>query len=54
MEDTNLYLEKTLYELIDHFENEIVEFKEAKTTFSFIDIGRCFSAISNDANSKQK
>lgn len=54
MEDTNLYLEKTLYELIDHFENEIVEFKESKTTFSFRDIGRYFSAISNEANLKQK
>lgn len=52
--DANMYLEKTLYELIDHFENEIVEFKEAKTTFSFKDIGRYFSAISNEANLKQK
>lgn len=35
MNNLNNYLEKTLYQLMDHFENEIVESKEAKTSFSF-------------------
>lgn len=36
--------------MIDAFENEVVEFKEAKSNFSFNDIGRYFSALSNEAN----
>lgn len=43
-----------LYELIERFEYEIVEFKEAKKDFHFDDIGKYFSAISNEANLKQK
>lgn len=43
-----------LYELIKRFEYEIVEFKEAKNDFHFEDIGKYFSAISNEANLKQK
>lgn len=48
------YLEQILYDLIIQFENEVVEFKEAKTNYNFEDIGRYFSAISNEANLKQK
>ena len=33
-------------------ENEIFEFKEAKNNYSFSDIGRYFSALSNEANLK--
>lgn len=33
-------------------ETEIVEFKEAKNTFGFSDIGKYFSALSNEANMK--
>ena len=33
-------------------ENEIVEFKEAKTTFEFDKIGKYFSALANEANLK--
>ena len=33
-------------------ETEIVEFKEAKNTFDFSDIGEYFSALSNEANLK--
>lgn len=35
-------------------ENEVVEFKEAKNDFDFSKIGRYFSAISNEANLKEK
>lgn len=54
MEQSSDYLEKILFELISQFESEVVEFKEAKTNYSFDDIGRYFSAISNEANLKQK
>ena len=50
----NKELESTLYQLIDRFEHEIVEFKEAKTGFDFDDLGKYFSAISNEANLKKK
>jgi len=33
-------------------ENEVLEFKEAKNTFSFQEIGEYFSALSNEANLK--
>lgn len=44
-----------LYELISlPAENETVEFKKAETTFTFDDLGRYFSALSNEANLKGK
>ena len=36
--------------MINDFENEVVEFKEAKSNYSFNDIGKYFSALSNEAN----
>lgn len=39
-----------IVELIDVFETEAVEFKEAKSNYSFNDIGKYFSALSNEAN----
>ena len=42
----------TLNKLIDNWENEIVEFKEANNDFDKDKIGRYFSAISNEANLK--
>lgn len=36
------------------FEDEVVEFKEAKSNFSFKDIGKYFSALSNEANLRSK
>ncbi len=36
--------------LIDIFENEVIEFKEARTNYSFNDVGKYFSALSNEAN----
>ena len=41
---------ETLYGLIQHWENEVVEFKEAGNDFDRDRIGRYFSAISNEAN----
>lgn len=35
-------------------ETEVVEFKEAKNTFDFTRLGKYFSALSNEANLKQK
>ena len=37
-------------DLIITFETEAVEFKEAKVNYSFNDIGKYFSALSNEAN----
>ena len=39
-----------LYDLIDNWEEEIIEFKQADKSFKMDDIGRYFSAISNEAN----
>lgn len=36
--------------MIDDFEDEVVEFKEARTNYSFKDIGKYFSALGNEAN----
>lgn len=38
---------ETLQILMEHWENEIVEFKEAKGNYSEDKIGQYFSAISN-------
>lgn len=40
--------------LMERWEYEIVEFKEAKSSFDIDKIGRYFSAISNEANLKQQ
>jgi len=48
-------LHKILSNAIAHpVETEIVEFKEAKTSFDFSKIGKYFSALSNEANLKGK
>lgn len=36
------------------FENEVVEFKEAKTSYNFTELGKYFSALSNEANLQDK
>lgn len=36
--------------MIIDFEDEVVEFKEARTNYSFKDIGKYFSALGNEAN----
>jgi ATP-dependent DNA helicase RecG len=46
-------IEEKLDELIDSkFETEVTEFKEAKNSFSFDELGQYFSALSNEANLK--
>ena len=53
-----IYDEQTLHEklvnMMAHHENEVVEFKEAKVNYSFNDIGKYFSALSNEANLRGK
>ena len=43
-------MEVVLYDLIENWENEVVEFKEASRDFDMDKIGRYFSAVSNEAN----
>lgn len=54
----NAIVDKQYYEILDmlmeRWEYEIVEFKEAKGNFDTDRIGRYFSAISNEANLKQQ
>ena len=45
---------ETLSKLIECCENELVEFKEAKGNFDTHKLGQYFSAISNEANLKNK
>ena len=47
---TDSQLKDKIAQMIDDFESEVVEFKEAKTNYSFNDIGKYFSALSNEAN----
>lgn len=48
----NIEIYQTLEKLIDNWENEIVEFKEANKEYEKDKIGQYFSAISNEANLK--
>ena len=41
---------KTLFSLIENWEEEVIEFKEATNSYKLSDIGKYFSAISNEAN----
>lgn len=51
----NSEVEKLFKELINlQVENECVEFKEAKSNFNFDDLGKYFSALSNEGNLKSK
>ena len=47
-----------IYEIFDnlryHHENEVVEFKKAENSFDFDDLGKYFSALSNEANLRDK
>lgn len=53
-----IYTEQQLIEkirkMIEAFENEVVEFKEARSNYSFKDIGKYFSALGNEANIRDK
>ena len=46
---TDVQLKEKITCLIKEFESEVVEFKEAKTNYSFNEIGKYFSALSNEA-----
>ena len=47
-----------IYEIFNnlryHYEDEVVEFKKAENSFSFDDLGKYFSALSNEANLRDK
>ena len=47
-------LKKMILSVKDYSETEVIEFKEASTSFSFKDIGKYFSALSNEANIREK
>jgi ATP-dependent DNA helicase RecG len=47
---TDNQLKTKIIQMIEAFESEVVEFKEAKSNYSFNDIGKYFSALSNEAN----
>lgn len=47
------YLE-LLRHLLSHSENEVVEFKKAENSFDIDDLGKYFSALSNEANLRDK
>ncbi len=47
---TDAQLKDKILKLMDTFENEVIEFKEARSNYSFNDIGKYFSALSNEAN----
>ncbi len=49
MTDKTTYI-KRFYSLISHRESEVVEFKKAENNFDFDDLGKYFSALSNEAN----
>ena len=51
---TDQQLIQHIREMIVEFENEVVEFKEAKLNYSFKDIGKYFSALGNEANIRGK
>ena len=45
---------ETFNQLRYHYENEVVEFKKAENSFSFDELGKYFSALSNEANLRDK
>ena len=47
---TDSQLKEKIIRMVQSFENEVVEFKEARSNYSFNNIGKYFSALSNEAN----
>ena len=47
-------IKEIFYRLRYHYEDEVVEFKKAENSFSFDDLGKYFSALSNEANLRDK
>lgn len=52
VKERNMELLATLNSLIENWETEVVEFKEANKDYDKDKIGQYFSAISNEANLK--
>jgi ATP-dependent DNA helicase RecG len=52
MNKINMELLEILRGLIENWESEVIEFKQASNDFKLDDIGKYFSAISNEANLK--
>ena len=50
MTTDNSTYRQLFHSLIQHKESEVVEFKKAENNFDFDDLGRYFSALSNEAN----
>lgn len=50
MTTDNLTYRQLFHSLIQRKESEVVEFKKAENNFDFDDIGKYFSALSNEAN----
>ena len=51
---TDEQLKQKVLEMMEVFENEVVEFKEASNNYNFNDIGKYFSALGNEANIRGK
>ena len=47
-------IKEIFYRLRYHHEDEVVEFKKAENSFDFDDLGKYFSALSNEANLRDK
>ena len=47
-------INETFNKLRYHYEDEVVEFKKAENNFDFDDLGKYFSALSNEANLRDK
>ena len=47
-------IHETFDNLRYHHENEVVEFKKAENSFDFNELGKYFSALSNEANLRDK
>ena len=47
-------INETFNNLRYHYEDEVVEFKKAENNFDFDDLGKYFSALSNEANLRDK
>lgn len=50
MKTDNSTYRQLFHSLIQHKESEVVEFKKAENNFDFDDLGKYFSALSNEAN----
>ena len=51
---TETEMKNKLLQMLKSFEDEVVEFKEAKSNYSFKDLGKYFSALGNEANIRGK